>query len=1013
MRSRPDLHAALQKMRDQLQPARELADAELLARFRITRDGEAFAAIVHRHGPLIQAACRRLLTRGEDVEDVFQATFLVLSRNPDRVRKPEALGSWLYGVAYRLAARLRAAESRQQKLRQARPPEGPADPLAGMTARELLQALDDEIQRLPENERAPMVCCYLQGRAREDVAREQGLSMTTLYRRLERGRERLRLRLQQRGLDLPSLLTPLALGTIRLPALLLQQTVQAALNSDPTAWRTGAGVLAAADFTWSLTMRSRVILSLCVFTGLLGFGLAGAERSAPGTPVGLPLPSAAASTREGEGAKGEAEREALRDVYGDPLPAGAVVRLGTVRFRNHAKQVVFSPDGKTLASGGHDGSVRLWDFATGKEIQQCVGHTAEVNCVSFSSDGKGLASASTDLTIRLWDAASGKELGQCRGHKAHVVCVSFSPDGKRLVSASWDGTIRLWDVATAKEIRQYLGHTDSVFSVSLSPDGKTVASGGADKTIRLWDVATGYEIRQCVGHKKGVSYVSFSPDGKNLASAGFDKTIRLWDVATGKELRPFRQQEDGVACVRFSPDGKSLVSGGNDRTIRLWEVATGKELRQYSGHAGNFSFDFESSVCFSPDGQNLASAGFDGTIRVWDAATGKEIRQDLGHVDSVIGVCFSPDGKSLASAGDRTIRVWETATGKEVRQCVGHTNFVTSVRFSPDGKTLASGSDDKTIRLWEVATGKEIRQCVGHTHKVTSISFSPDGKTLASGSQDKTIRLWEVATGKEIRQCVGHTNFVTSVSFSPDGKSLASASWDKTVRLWEVATGKEIRQCVGNPLVATFVSFSPDGKSLAASAGYENTIRLWDVATGKEIRQWVVPNKLLSVSFSPDGKSLASASLDGTIRLWEAASGKERLILPSKAGGGKFRIMVARRPTHRFRTRKHHHPGLGSLWGLGPNHPLYRKGRAPTLGRPPGRRRQGRLPGHEKTVAATKGSHRTAGVSVAAHARRPGRTVKRPSGRVGPRRIRAAGTSDRATGEPGRTRGPRAAPGGG
>ncbi|HEY9819629.1 MAG TPA: CHAT domain-containing protein, partial [Candidatus Sericytochromatia bacterium] len=389
------------------------------------------------------------------------------------------------------------------------------------------------------------------------------------------------------------------------------------------------------------------------------------------------------------------------------------------------------------------------------------GHTKSVNSVSFSPDGKLLASGSADNTVKLWDTTTGTEIKTLIGHTNPVFAVSFSPNGKLLASGSFDKTVKLWDTTTGKEIKTFTGHTDNVVGVSFSPNGKLLASAGADKIVKLWDITTGKEIKTFTGHTNSVWSASFSPDGKLLASASMDKTVKLWDTTTGKQIKTLTGHTDGIRGVSFSPDGKLVASGSADKTVKLWDISTGKEIKTLTGHTDGIR-----GVSFSPDGKLLASASFDKTVKLWDTTTGKQIKTLTGHKAGIWGVSFSPDGKLVTSASfDKTVKLWDTTTGKAIKTLTGHTNRVYAVSFSLDGKLLASGSADNTVKVWDTTTGKQIKTLTGHTSAVLSVSFSPDSKLLATASNDNTVKLWDIATGKPIRNLTGHTTSVVGVSF--------------------------------------------------------------------------------------------------------------------------------------------------------------------------------------------------------------------------------------------------------
>jgi WD40 repeat protein/serine/threonine protein kinase len=235
--------------------------------------------------------------------------------------------------------------------------------------------------------------------------------------------------------------------------------------------------------------------------------------------------------------------------------------------------VAFSLEGDCLATGGNDGVVLLLDATTGGIRRRFSGHRAgPIKGLAFSPDGRRLASGSWDRTLRIWDVASGQPVHTLLAHAQPILGLAYSSDGRWLATASYDQTVKVWDAVRGEEIRTLHGHASRVQSVAFSPDGRHLASASNDGTVRLWDAMTWEEVRTLRGHAGGINCVAYSPDGQRLATASTDRTLKVWDAATGSEIRTLRGHTDIVQWVAFSPDGRRLASAGSDRTVKTWKL---------------------------------------------------------------------------------------------------------------------------------------------------------------------------------------------------------------------------------------------------------------------------------------------------------------------------------------------------------------------------------------------------------------------------------------------------------
>lgn len=529
--------------------------------------------------------------------------------------------------------------------------------------------------------------------------------------------------------------------------------------------------------------------------------------------------------------------------------------------------VSFSPDGKTVATAGRDGTVKLW-ISDGHLLRTLKVGSDRVNRVSFSPDALSLASASDDTTVKLWrrDGTFVRNLK----HSKPVSAVSFSSEGQIIASGSKDKTVKLW--RRDGTLLAILNHGDWVYDVSFSPDSQTIASAGRDKTVKLWS-REGKLLKILKGHNKSVWGVSFSPDGKTIASASEDKTVKLWNL-DGQLLATLEGHTSKVKSVSFSPSGQIIASGSSDGTVRLWS-RDGSPLRIIKGHTSGVN-----KVSFSPWG-SLASAGDDATVRLWSFNKEDALFKILsGHSKSVSGVSFSSEGQKIASASDHTtVKLWRR-DGSLLRTVKGHTQRVNSVNFSPDGNTFASASDDTTVRLWR-SDGTLLKILKGDRDRVCGEGFSPDGQLLAAGSDDGTVKLWK-RDGQLLRTLEAHRNQLCCVIFSPEAQTIASASAGTAVKLWSKDCSL-LRTLEGGRDPVSNVGFSRSGQ-LIASAGFDDTLKLWSRTDRFLIGFQAYSAGGSGLSFSPEGRTLASAGADKTVKLWSLNSGDLNLELYNLLG---------------------------------------------------------------------------------------------------------------------------------
>jgi RNA polymerase sigma factor (sigma-70 family) len=883
------------------------SDARLLQRFAANRDEAAFAVLLQRHGPMVLGVCRRVLVREHDAEDAFQATFLVLARKACSIRRGDSVAGWLCEVAQHIAFRARSDAARRRTRESQVVPMPSAAAEVQAARRELRPLLDEELARLPEGYRLPLVLCYLEGKTNAEAARELGWPPGSISKRLARGRELLRGRLTRRGVTLTAVALSALLGenaSAAVPAALGQAALRLVLLVSAGHEVAGAAprliaALANGAMRGMLLARVRTAVVVVLVMTLIATGVGVLAHQVPADrPVESGKDDSAGRAQETPAAR-------RTDSHGDLLPEGAIARLGTLRFRHEgeAGSVAFSPDGKTLGATSA-GSIFLWEAATGKPLTRLDKPAG--SSIAFSPDGKMLAWQQPSEVI-LWDLTAGKEVRRlpevAREGLGGTSVLRFSPDGKMLARGlGGSGQTIVWDLASGKQIAALGDPRWYATDLAYSPDGKTLAMATQEPAVQLWDLATGKLVRGIDAHNNQVDLgeatkrfamaVAFAPDGKSVASAGRERIV-ISEAATGKDLVAWAKAKAWVLGLAFTPDGRTLVGADENAKVYVWDAATGKERFVLEGGW------IARSMALSPDGKTVAVGTVYSTLDLWDVTTGKKrFQEEEAHDAPVHAVAFSPDGRLLASTGENNhIHFWDAATGQHVRRLKGQS--AGSVSFSPDGKRLATlWVYNKTARVWDVAAGEELFQ-LAHpgADETPAVAFAPLGNILVSvewkrptppedakSAGTARLHVWDAADGRHLRDILLSDCKPNCLAVAPGGRLAAVGGFRSTLWLCELESDKEVLTLPGLGHTLKALAFSPDGRTLVTGS-QDRRVRIWEAATGKEILSLPGHKRpVTAVAFAPGGRVVASADGDHVgqdppgpqgIRLWDLVAGKE------------------------------------------------------------------------------------------------------------------------------------------
>jgi WD40 repeat protein len=626
----------------------------------------------------------------------------------------------------------------------------------------------------------------------------------------------------------------------------------------------------------------------------------------------------------------------------------------TLDLPSSSSTFAISPDGSfAVIAAGND--LVILDIETGDVRSRLTGHSDAITAFDLDALGDRIVSGSKDGTLKLWDAESGKELARLRGHPSTVRCCAFSPDGSFIVSAGgsledwnefhdlafrasfgnlspdrrrWLESKRdalerdallataamIWNAENGDPIATITGDRKPVYACSISTDGSALVTASGN-TATIWNLSNMNSTTTLSGHESEVTDCAFSADGKWIVTASIDKTLKVWDAHTGQEHFTLTGHTGFVYTCAISPDDALIVSGSMDETLKIWDASTGRESMTLRGHGG-----WVTDCAILPDGSTLFSAsGQDQALKIWDLGKVR-LGQGEGVEPTGAGACaISPDARTVVAAcEEQHIKILRPDTGEEERLSDGSRAAPTACSFSPDGRffvahgsvfdattckkrvdladysgrtigvspdgsyAVAGGYSEKGgVRVWDTETGAMLRELEDHTVGAGSaLALSPDGTFIVT-SDHKALWVWRSRTGKVRYVREAHSAQIVTCAVSPDTAFLVTTS--REMKVWDIKSLRVRFTRMDDKNAIFACAISPTG-NLIAAGGSGGTLQFWDPYTGEQKGGCRGHEAHVAACvFTPDAQLLVSTGGDGWVRVWRVEDGSEVASLPVPA----------------------------------------------------------------------------------------------------------------------------------